>query len=99
MRTNSNERLVATKVLVKFEDGPVFFRIPFGATLADVSEKFGKIGRWHKGRALSIDVRFGTAFDRPRLSAQVLASSLISQLAAAGSGSYGSDTAPGIDAH
>lgn len=84
----SNDRLIAKKVLVKFEDGPVSFRIPRGATLADVSEKFGKIGKWHKGPALSIDVHFGTASDRPRISAQVLISSLISQLTAAG---YGAD--------
>jgi len=84
MSSSLSERLVATKVLVKFEDGPVSFRIPRGATLADVSEKFSQIGRWHKGPARSIDVRFGTAFDRPRISAQVLISSLISQLAAAG---------------
>ncbi|MGA7328182.1 MAG: hypothetical protein WBX25_27760 [Rhodomicrobium sp.] len=57
MSNISNERLIATRVLVKFEDGPVSFRVPSGATLADVSEKFDKISRWHKGQALAIELR------------------------------------------
>ena len=53
MGSSLNEHLVATKVLVKFEDGPVSFRIPRGATLANLSEKFSQIRRWHKGPARS----------------------------------------------
>jgi len=84
MSTISNERLIATKVLVMFEDSPVSFRVPSGATLADVSEKVEKIGRWYKGQALSIDARFGTARDYAGLPL----SPLISQLGAAGYGPY-----------
>ncbi|MGO9545715.1 MAG: hypothetical protein ACLPPF_13095 [Rhodomicrobium sp.] len=61
MRTISNERFVATKVQIEFEDGPMSFRIPRGATLGDVSEKLHNICKWHKGGALAIDVRFGAA--------------------------------------
>ncbi len=88
MRNISNEHLIATKVLIKFEDGPVSFTIPLGATLADVSEKFAKIGRWHKGCPPFVDVRFDTTGDSGWPSAKVLISSLISQLAAAGYGPY-----------
>ena len=58
MRTISNERLVATKVLIQFEDGPLSLGIPRGATLGDISEKLHNICKWHRGGALSIDVRF-----------------------------------------
>ncbi len=61
MRNTSNERFVASKVLIEFEDGQMSFRIPGGATLADVSEKLAKIGRWQKGQPLFIDVRFTAA--------------------------------------
>jgi len=54
----SKERLVATDVLIEFEDGPVSFAIPRGETLADISENLDELGKWHKGRPLSIDVRF-----------------------------------------
>ena len=33
MRTISEQRLIATKVLIQFEDGPLSLRIPRGATL------------------------------------------------------------------
>lgn len=59
MRTISNERFVATKVQIEFEDGPMSFGIPRGATLGDVSEKLQNICKWHRGGARSIDVRFG----------------------------------------
>jgi hypothetical protein len=84
MRDVSNERLFATKVLINFADGLVTLCIPRGATLADVSEKVGKIGRWHKGRALSVEVRFGAGFERQGRRAPILMSSSILQLAAAG---------------
>jgi hypothetical protein len=58
MRNTSKERLIATSVLIAFEDGPAFFRIPRGATLAEVSENLDKIGKKHKGQPLSIEVRF-----------------------------------------
>ena len=61
MRTISNERFVATKVQIEFEDGPMSVSIPHGATLGDVSEKLHNICKWHRGGALSIDVRFGAA--------------------------------------
>ena len=61
MRNISIERFVATKVLIEFEDGPMSFLIPRGATLGDVSEKLHNICKWHRGGALSIDVRFGAA--------------------------------------
>ncbi len=43
MRNISNERFVATKVLIQFEDGPLSLGIPRGATLGDVSEKLHNI--------------------------------------------------------
>ena len=69
---------------MKFEDGSVSFCIPEGATLADISENFDKVGKWHS-KLLSIDVRFkapdesgfGRFPDRP------LISSSVSQLARA----------------
>jgi hypothetical protein len=61
MRTVSEERFVATKVLIEFADGALSLCIPRGATLGDVSEKLHNICKWHRGGALSIDVRFGAA--------------------------------------
>jgi hypothetical protein len=66
MRNTSKERLIATSVLIAFEDGSVFFGIPYGATLANVSENLDKIGKEHKGQPLSIDVRFRTPKDPGR---------------------------------
>jgi hypothetical protein len=60
MRNISSERFIATSVMVAFEDGCVSFRIPRGATLADVSENLDKIGKQRKGQPLSIAVRFRT---------------------------------------
>jgi hypothetical protein len=59
MRNISEERFIATKALIQFEDGPLSLCIPRGATLGDVSEKLHDICKWHRGGALSIDVRFG----------------------------------------
>ncbi len=58
MRHSPNQRLIATDVLIEFEDGSVCFGIPRGATLGDISESLGEIGKWHKGRPLAIGVRF-----------------------------------------
>jgi hypothetical protein len=58
MRHISKERFIATNVQIEFEDGPVSFNISRGATLADISENLDKIGKWHRGQPLSIDVRF-----------------------------------------
>ena len=77
MRNISNERFVASKVLIEFEDGQMSFRIPRGATLADVSEKLAKIVRWQIGQPLFIDVRFTAANGKGYASAYP--SSLISQ--------------------
>ena len=63
MRNTSKERFIATSVLIAFENGFVYFRIPHGATLADVSENLDIIGKEHKGQPLSIDVRFRTPKD------------------------------------
>ncbi len=80
MRNTSKERLIATSVLIAFEDGAVSFRIPLGATLADISENLDKIGKAHKGQPLSIDVRFRTPKDsgRSRAAARPLKSSSMS---------------------
>jgi hypothetical protein len=61
MRTISTEKFIATTALIEFEDGPVSFRVPSGGTLADISEKMERIGKWHKGQPISIDVRFSVA--------------------------------------
>jgi hypothetical protein len=82
MRTISNERFVATKVLIQFEDGPLSLSIPSGATLGDVSEKLHNICKWHRGGALSIDVRFGAANGSGHSSARPLVSSSNFQLSA-----------------
>ncbi len=78
MQTITKERFVAAKVLINFEDGPVSFNILRGATLADVSEKFSQIVGWHRGRALSVDVRFGVSKGKVRASLRDLILSLIS---------------------
>ncbi len=64
MRSTSKERFIASSVLISFEDGSVSFRIPHGATLADVSESLDRIGKDHRGQPLSIDVRFRPPKDR-----------------------------------
>jgi hypothetical protein len=61
MRTISTEKFIATTALIEFEDGPVSFRVPCGATLVDISEKMDRIGKWHRGQPISIDVRFRVA--------------------------------------
>ena len=61
MRTISEEHFIATKALIQFEDGPLSLCIPRGATLGEVSEKLHDICKWHRGGALSINVRFGAA--------------------------------------
>jgi hypothetical protein len=65
MRNISEERFIATKALIQFEDGPLSLCIPRGATLGDVSEKLHNICKWHRGGALSIDVRFGAPHTHP----------------------------------
>ncbi len=67
MRNVSEERFIATKALIQFEDGPLSLCIPRGATLGDVSEKLHNICKWHRGGALSIDVRFGAVDGSGRL--------------------------------
>jgi hypothetical protein len=58
MRNISNQRFIATNVLIRFKDGSESFCVPRGVTLADISENLDRIGRWHEGRPISIDVRF-----------------------------------------
>ncbi len=79
MRNISKERLIATSVLIAFEDGPVSVLIPLGATLADISENLDKVGKEHKGRPLSIDVRFGPPQDSGRAAAHPPKSSSMSR--------------------
>ncbi len=78
MGATSNERFVAAKVLINFEEGPVAFDIPRSATLADVSEKFYEILKLHQGRAMSVDVRFGASKGKIRAPLRDLILSLIS---------------------
>lgn len=61
MRTISNERFIPATVLIEFEDGPVSLRVPRGATLADISDIMDRIGKWNRGRPVSIDIRFKPA--------------------------------------
>ena len=75
MRNTSKERLIATSVLIAFEDGSVSLRIPRGATFADVSENLDKVGKEHKGQPLSIDVRFRAPQDPGRAAAPPLKAS------------------------
>ena len=73
------ESFVAANVLMKFEYGSVSFCIPEGATLADISENMDKVGKWHGGKLVSIDVRFkapdesgfGRGPDHPLISSSV----------------------------
>ena len=83
MRNISKERFVATNVLLAFEDGSVCFCIPQGATLADISENLDKIGKWHTGKLVSIDVRFKAPDEigSSRFRDHALMSSSVSQLA------------------
>jgi hypothetical protein len=61
MRSISKGQLIATHVLISFEEGAVSLLIPAGATLEDIFEKLARIGRWHRGQALSFDVVFKTS--------------------------------------
>jgi hypothetical protein len=58
MRNISQEQFIPINVLVEFEDGSVSFRVPRGATFADISENLDRIGMWHQGQPISIDMRF-----------------------------------------
>ena len=58
MRNSSKERFIAITVRMAFEDGSVSFCIPQGKTFADISKSLDKVGRWPKGKIVSIDVRF-----------------------------------------
>ena len=79
MRNIPKESFVAANVLMKFEYGSVSFCIPEGATLADISENMDKVGKWHGGKLVSIDVRFkapdesgfGCSADQPLISSWV----------------------------
>ena len=82
MRTISEERFIATKALIQFEDGPLSLCIPRGATLWDLSEKLYNICKWHGGGALSIDVRFSAANGSVRAAALPPVSSSKSTLSA-----------------
>jgi hypothetical protein len=80
VRNISKEHFVATNVLMAFEDGSVSFCIPEGATLADISESLDKVGKWHTGKLISIDVRFkapgesgfGCGSDHPLISSDIV---------------------------
>ncbi len=82
MRNISEERFIATKALIQFEDGPLSLCIPRGATLGDVSEKLHNICKWHRGGALTIDVRFGASDGSGRAYAHPTVSPSNSQLSA-----------------
>ncbi len=79
MRNFLKESFVAANVPMKFEYGSVSFCIPEGATLAEISENMDKVGKWHGGKIVSIDVRFkapdesrfGCDPDRPLISPSV----------------------------
>ncbi len=59
MRNISRERFIATEVPIQIEDGPASFRVLRGQSLARVLEKLHNICQWHRGGALSIDLRCG----------------------------------------
>jgi hypothetical protein len=64
MRNISQERFIPTNVLIEFED--VSFRVPRGATFADISENLDRIGMWHQGQPISIDMRFKALEEKAR---------------------------------
>lgn len=66
MRKISRWSFIATKVRIEFEDGPVFFVIPRGATLAQVSENLDNIGKCHGGPPLAIEVLFKAHKERAK---------------------------------
>jgi hypothetical protein len=70
MRNISKQRLIATNVLIRFEDGSESFPVRRGATLADISENLDRIGGWHEGQPISIEVRFKAPEDNGRRSAR-----------------------------
>jgi hypothetical protein len=67
MRKISKWSFIATSVRIEFEDGPVFFTVPRGATLAQVSENLDKIGKRRGGQPLAIDVIFKAHKERANL--------------------------------
>ena len=60
MRNITKEFLAPAKVSVTFEDGSVSFRILQEITLAALAEHLEKLGKWHLGPPLSVDVRFSS---------------------------------------
>jgi hypothetical protein len=58
MRQGLDQQLIATKLVIAFESGPVSLRIARGMTFADVSESVESFAKWHKAPPLSVDVHF-----------------------------------------
>jgi hypothetical protein len=58
MRNISNDRFIATNVMIRFEDGSESFHVPPGSAVAYISENLDRISKRHEGRPLSIDIRF-----------------------------------------
>ena len=58
MRNLSNDRLIATNVLIRFADGSELVTMPHSATLAYISETLNRLSLWHCGKALSVDIHF-----------------------------------------
>ena len=58
MRNISSDRLVATHVMIRFEDGSESFHVLPGSTVTDISEDLDRISNRHEGRPLFIDIRF-----------------------------------------
>jgi hypothetical protein len=66
MRRISKWSFIATNVRIEFEDGPLFFIVPRGATLAQVSENLGNISTCHGGQPLTVEVLFKAHKERAK---------------------------------
>jgi hypothetical protein len=60
MRQISGQGLQPNRVRAVFDDDVVFFTLPQGATLAQLADRLGELGRRHIGSPVSIQVEFGS---------------------------------------
>ncbi len=61
MRNIPEHRLRQSRVTAVFEDSALSFILAKGATLEDLSDRLGNLGRRHDGMPVAIIVKFGSS--------------------------------------
>ena len=69
MRNIPEHRLRQSRVTAVFEDSALSFILAKGATLEDLSDRLGNLGRRHNGMPVAIIVKFGSSRISPEKSA------------------------------